>query len=122
MYMSLPLAPPEFIQDGVRLINNHLRQFVGRDADINRFVQYWQRQWGRINIYVYDLLSRTNNAVESYHALLFTLVGRRHPNFWVFVSYLQKMENSKAVDLLRVRRDIIATIQADRTKKNEYQN
>lgn len=104
MAMSLPLAPPELIQDGITLVANHLQLFAG-NAAVDRFIQYWHRQWGLINISVYGLQSRTNNSVESYHALLLTLVGRRHPNFWVFISYLQKMENCKAVDLVRVRRD-----------------
>lgn len=104
MAMCLPLAPPQFLQDGVTLVNNHLQRFP-RGAIVGRFIEYWQRQWGRINIYVYGVRSRTNNLVESYHASLSSLVGRRHPNFWVFVSFLQRMENSKAVDLIRIIRD-----------------
>lgn len=106
MAMCLPLVPPQFLQDAVMLVNHHLQQFgVADGASVHRFIQYWQRQWGHINISVYDVRSRTNNLVESYHASLSSLVGRRHPNFWVFVRYLQNMENSKAVDLIRVMRN-----------------
>lgn len=38
---------------------------------------------------------RTNNAVERFHAQLQNLVGRRHPNFWMFFKSIQRVELSK---------------------------
>lgn len=45
---------------------------------------------------------RTNNSVESFHKLLFETIGRAHPNVWVFLAKIQKIEHVKAVQLTRV--------------------
>lgn len=113
MAMVLPLLPQGQMVAGRQYIHGFMLDAVA-DAQaiqaINQFVDYLGRQWEAQNISVHGLCVRTNNAVESFHHSLIRRVGRPHPNVWMFVSYLQNTEHSKALDLIRVRRGEQVTV------------
>lgn len=108
MGMALALLPHDMFEQGRLEVHRWMLQAARQDEieGTNNFAEYLRRQWGTINVSVHGLSVRTNNAVESFHKSLNQLVGRRHPNVWMFVSYLQQMEHSKACDLIRLRRGL----------------
>ncbi|XP_044745109.1 uncharacterized protein LOC123306973 [Coccinella septempunctata] len=94
MAMALPLLPAERISEGI--------DFVCERISNDGFTRYMQRQWRNTNISVFGFDNRTNNAIESLHGQVLKIIGRAHPNFWVFVQFLQKFEHYKCSDLIRV--------------------
>lgn len=92
MAMALPLLPVNDIDKGIDLICNLLKH--------DEFSTYLQK-WKRLFVSVYGLQHRTNNSVESFHHSLYSMVGRPHPNVWVFVNMLKRMEHVKSCDLKR---------------------
>lgn len=103
--MVLPLLPEAQMAAGRLAVRQRMMdpqpQHIG---PVNNFTQYLQRQWANAGISVHGEDQRTNNAVESFHYRLLRSLGRQHPNIWVFVTGLQAVEQSVAMDLLRLRR------------------
>ncbi|XP_044754718.1 uncharacterized protein LOC123313775 [Coccinella septempunctata] len=108
MVMALPLLPSERISEGIDLVCERINN--------DGFSRYMQRQWRNTNISVFGFSNRTNNAIESLHGQLLKIIGRAHPNFWVFVQFLQKFEHYKCSDLLRV----LSGLQLRRRERRRY--
>lgn len=92
MAMALPLLPAENIDEGIDIICQMLSS--------DEFSSYLQK-WKRLFVSVHGLKHRTNNSVESFHHSLYAMVGRPHPNVWVFINILKRMEHVKSCDLNR---------------------
>lgn len=106
MAMVLPLLPNNFLEVGRQAVRGTMLNDIDGLLlnNIQSFCQYLNRQWMDENISVYGQQHRTNNAVESFHSRLSKVMGRQHPNIWVFITNLQKMEHTMAMDFTRVRR------------------
>ncbi|XP_019879374.1 uncharacterized protein LOC109607312 [Aethina tumida] len=107
MAMVLPLLPQDNFAAGIEEVEAWMRNGVqGQEQMITAFVTYLRRQWTRANVSVFGEEMRTNNSVESFHNSLVRMIGRKHPNIWVFVTHLLNMENAKASDLVRMTRGL----------------
>lgn len=87
MAMVLPLLPANLISEGITAVET---ESTTSPENFQRFCSYLRNTWLSENISVFLLPNRTNNAVESVHRSLFRIVGRAHPNIWMFISFLQK--------------------------------
>lgn len=92
MAMALPLLPANKIDEGIDLVCDLLSH--------DEFSTYLKK-WKRLCVSVDGLKHRTNNSVESFHHSLYSMVGRPHPNVWVFVNMMKRMEHVKSCDLNR---------------------
>lgn len=75
---------------------------VPNDPQFHDFCEYMTGFWSTQNISVHAQLIRTNNSVESFHNYLFSTIGGAHPNVWIFLHKIKKVEHSMAVKLNRV--------------------
>lgn len=106
MAMVLPLLPNNLVPAGRAVVTETLELGApaGNRNQVDIFVHYLYRQWANIDISIHREEVRTNNSVESFHGRLLRSIGRQHPNIWMFVIGIQKIEHSLSMDFVRLRR------------------
>lgn len=85
---ALALLPQNYIASGFQ----YIRKQLPNSFRWNRFTRYWRRQWLNANISVFDLVDRTNNYSESFNRSVNTLLKSKHPNIWILIHNLKKIE------------------------------
>ncbi len=94
---SLALLPKNFVSSGFQYIGNKFSTSIRW----GRFSDYWNRQWRKANISVYGLINRTNNFAESLNKSINSLIKRKHPDIWVLIHNIKKVERDKADEILK---------------------
>lgn len=113
--MSLALLPQSEIQKGIQIIKEH----IGNSPEAIRLINYIEGQWNRnIDISVFNDIIRTNNACESLHSTFSSLIGLKHPNIFVFLQFLQNVDEKSYCDLFRE----INNINAPRSRRVNYEH
>jgi len=107
--LVLPLLPTEDIKLGshdIQAIIPEVRD-DDRQSAIN-LTAYVDRQWlrkatiGPDRLSVHRRRSRTNNGIESYHAMLLRRIKAAHPNLYTFLEHLQNVTRDSMHDLSRL--------------------
>ena len=102
--MTLALLPAENVEATFdELRNQRPRLAPDTERKLSDFLRYYERYWLRkitpARLSVFGLPQRTNNSVESFHAVLKRKMGHPHPNFFVFLDILNKLIQCKLNDL-----------------------
>jgi hypothetical protein len=120
--LSLPLLPVADIQPAFNDVKALVTSESTSQVKLDQLCRYVQRQWldkssiGPSRLSVRDNTSRTNNAVESFHAALRRRVQVAHPNLYTFLGHLQRMTKDSELEMARLDRGL--TIR--RPKKRVY--
>lgn len=77
-FIALTLLPPEKIAEGFTLIEEHCKTNFPNNSKITKFLDYYKKQWlpHPQNFSVYREIDRTNNAVESYHRTINSMMRK----------------------------------------------
>lgn len=110
--LALPLLPVADID----LAFNDVTALVTDDSPskskLEQLCRYVRKQWltknsiGPARLSVRDNTSRTNNAVESFHASLRRRIQTAHPNLFAFLGHLQKTTDDNQADVARLNRGL----------------
>ena len=120
--LSLPLLPVSDIEPGFGDLKTLDIDDAASKQLMQQLLRYVDRQWlkkasiGPTRLSVRDNTSRTNNAMESFHAALRQRVKVAHPNLYTFLGHLQRMTTDQQTEIERVNRGL--TIR--RAKKKSY--
>ncbi|KAL8565819.1 hypothetical protein ACOMHN_000787 [Nucella lapillus] len=103
-YMALPLLPSTRIEEGLDELQNEAPQIPPENQRklelFRRYVRsFWMQKATPSRMTVFGLSRRSNNSIESFHAMLKRKIGVAHPNFYVFIDHLNKVIESKLADL-----------------------
>ncbi|KAL8596226.1 hypothetical protein ACOMHN_021266 [Nucella lapillus] len=103
-YMALPLLPSTRIEEGLDELQNEAPQIPPENQRklevFRRHVRsFWMQKVTPSRMTVFGLSRRSNNSIESFHAMLKRKIGVAHPNFYVFIDHLNKVIESKLADL-----------------------
>jgi len=110
--MALPLLPAPKIAEGLRDIRSLPRGNQTFSENINRLLQYVERQWlkkstiGPDRLSVRDNVSRTNNILESFHSVQRRRIQVSHPNLFAFLGHLQRTTTDNLKDVGRIDRGL----------------
>jgi len=91
-------------------------------SKLEQLCRYVRKQWltknsiGPARLSVRDNTSRTNNAVESFHASLRRRIQTAHPNLFAFLGHLQKTTEDNHADVARLNRGL--TIRRAKKRNN----
>eukprot|EP00102_Acyrthosiphon_pisum_P019464 XP_016656674.1 PREDICTED: uncharacterized protein LOC107882598 [Acyrthosiphon pisum] len=86
---------------------------------LNGYIQeFWLTQIGAASISVYGSDIRTNNYLESFHAMLLNQMGK-HPNIWDFWQKLLLIENQFYVEMDQVRRNLTVRNHTSRVQRSD---
>jgi len=94
--LALPLLPVVDIVPGFQDVKSLVKPDSASQAQLSQLCRYVERQWitkasiGAARLSVRDNTSRTNNAVESFHAGLRRRIKVVHPNLFTFLGHLQR--------------------------------
>ena len=102
--MTLALLPAENVEATFHELRNQRPRLAPHtERKLSDFLRYYGRYWLRKItpeiLSVFGLPQRTNNSVESFHAVLKRKMGHPHPNFYVFLEILNKLIECKLNDL-----------------------
>ena len=120
--MSLPLLPVADIHPAFNEVKTLVTSESTSKVKLDQLCRYVQRQWidkaniGPSRLSVRDNTSRTNNAVESFHAALRRRVQVAHPNLYTYLGHLQRITKDSELEMTRLYRGL--TIR--RPKKRAY--
>ncbi len=95
---ALALLPENYVWKGFKYIRTQLP----KSFRWSRFTKYWKRQWLRANISVFDLVDRTNNYAETFNKSVNTLLKSKHPNIWILIHNLKKIEMDYTDEIAKV--------------------
>lgn len=95
---ALALLPQNYVALGFHYIQKQLPN----SFRWNRFTSYWKRQWLNANISVFGLVDRTNNYAESFNKSVNTLLKSKHPNIWILIHNLKKIEMDYSAEISKV--------------------
>ena len=92
-FNSLGLLPPDEIRAAFFVLKARIpMEFPDFEQPLVDFADYWERFWlnqiGPEGLSVFALSDRTNNIVESYHALLKHVLGAKAP-WWPIMEFLR---------------------------------
>lgn len=120
--MSLPLLPVDSINQAYQDIKSLLNPQSESKDQLEKMLRYVERQWllkatiGPARLSVHDSPSRTNNAVESFHAALRRRIQVAHPNLFSFLGHLQRTTIDSTKDIQRLDRGL--TIRRPKSRRN----
>jgi hypothetical protein len=118
MISAIAFLPPNNVIDGFEVLCDAIRNHYGGDVDdlleyfedtyIGRFRRNVPRRPPMFNIDLWNMfhrsddeLPRTNNSVEGWHRAFQCHLTCCHPNFWKFISILQREESIIRVSILQ---------------------
>ena len=110
--LSLPLLPVTDIQSAFNDVKTLVTSESTSKVKLDQLCRYVQRQWldksniGPTRLSVRDNTSRTNNAVESFHAALRRRVQVAHPNLYTFLGHLQRVTKDSEIEMARLNRGL----------------
>uniref|UniRef100_A0A2S2P6K7 RING-type domain-containing protein n=1 Tax=Schizaphis graminum TaxID=13262 RepID=A0A2S2P6K7_SCHGA len=117
MLMCLPLLPADKMEQGFQLIKLFA---TNHNVQMNDFFNYYQRYWlrsvGTNIVSVNGLPRRTNNNLESFHNSLRCTFSVTHPNLWVFLGELCKLNQNYH----RAHSQLTNGLQPTRNLKSKY--
>jgi len=120
--LALPLLPVGDIAPGFQELKTLLSAQSATSASTTQLLRYVERQWinkatvGPSRLSVRDNPSRTNNALESFHAALRRRIKVSHPNLFAFLGHLQRTTLDSQADVSRLSRGMAIR----RAKKRKY--
>lgn len=121
--LALPLLPVHEVVPGFVDVKNQIPGFDEAVQDgARRLCLYVDKQWikkstvGPERLSVFNLKSRTNNGIESYHSMLQRRIKSPHPNLYTFLGYLKNVTVDGLLDLSR----LLSGLQIRRNKKKCY--
>lgn len=86
--MALGFLPPAKIPEAFREIQ------ASSDPAVHPLLEYYDKYWlkqiGPLIYSIHGAQRRTNNNVEAWHSAFNKLVGKKHPNIFEFIEYLQQ--------------------------------
>jgi len=106
--MSLPLLPVDDVRPAFEDVKATLDEQSPAKLLMQRLFRYVEKQWldkstvGPARVSVRDNQSRTNNAVESFHASLRRRIKVSHPNLFAFIGHLQNTTIDCQSDISRI--------------------
>ncbi|XP_022160415.1 uncharacterized protein LOC111026611 [Myzus persicae] len=111
------------IHDGfwviVEFANQYPNIYQQMEVFLNGYIQeFWLTQIGADSISVYGSDIRTNNYLESFHAMLLNQMGK-HPNIWDFLQKLLLIENQFYVEMDQVRRNLTVRNHTSRVQRSD---
>ena len=122
--LAIPLAPEDRIQECfIALYNENPPDIPVSDrANFNKYKRYLERTWFPNEdackmLSVYQNEHATNNAVESWHAILKWEVKQKRPNIWVFLRCLNNLAKDASNDYIALCHDPEAQLTRKRKKK-----
>jgi len=111
--IALPLLPVADIVPAFQEVQEIVKDDSDVKTQLRQLCSYVERQWilkatiGSARLSVRDNTSRTNNAVESFHAGLRGRVKVAHPNLFTFLGHLQRTTTDCETEMERVSRGMI---------------
>ncbi|CAI6343607.1 unnamed protein product [Macrosiphum euphorbiae] len=123
MILALPYLPSERIGrvpsvvDGVNAIIVFIVQYEDVALAYHRFIYeyiipFWIHSITPKRFTVYNRDIRTNNYLESYHAVLLKII-RPHPKIWEFIDQLRYLENTCEVEFKQASNNLKASFIVD---------
>lgn len=109
---SLALLPQTLIEEGINIVESMLEP----TNECEQFIHYLKRWASTTDISVHGDRVRTNNGTESMHRNLMSLVGKPHPNVYLFIQQLQRFDNKHSLNLKRYNDNV----SAPRNRKESY--
>lgn len=98
---NLALLPQRFINTGILLAESK----IGNSPNSTKLSQYLRNQWADKEISVFKDKVRTNNGSEAMHRRIISLLGQPHPSIFIFLEFLQKLEQHVSLELRRDQRN-----------------
>ncbi|CAF1122404.1 unnamed protein product [Brachionus calyciflorus] len=91
---SLAFLPPQYVSTGFNLLTSTAPESLKINPNFSIYVNYVYKTWihGEIWNHFYNNGPRTNNHVEGFHRKIDIELISDHPNLYVFIEYLKKLE------------------------------
>ena len=105
--MAIPFLPASLINPTFSLLQMPLVE-KAELVQLQKLLRYYKKQWlSRIaseELSIFELNISTNNASESYHSRLNSMIKNSHPRIWTFMSTLNEVIKDTDNDIDRLSR------------------